>query len=44
MEDNDIFNSEEISNADREFIIGLINRTNFIAFAKKFVEESKNQM
>ena len=39
IDDNDIFNSEEISNA-REFIIGLINRTNFIANAKEFVEES----
>ena len=38
IDDNDIFNSEEISNA-REFIIGLINRTNFIANAKEFVEE-----
>ena len=27
--DNDIFDSEEISNADREFLIDLINRTNF---------------
>ena len=31
IDDNDIFDSEEISNADREFIIDLINRTNFIA-------------
>ena len=38
--DNNVFDSEEISNADREFIIDLINRTNFIADAKKFVEES----
>ena len=40
IDDNDSFNSEEISNADREFIIDLNNRTNFIANAKKFVEES----
>ena len=37
---NDIFDSEEISNADREFIIDLTNRTNFIANSKNFVEES----
>ena len=37
---NDIFDSEEIYNANRVFIIDLINRTNFIADAKKFVEES----
>ena len=37
---NDIFDSEEISNADREFIIDLINRKNFIAGAKKLIEES----
>ena len=40
IDDNDIFDSEEISNADSEFIIDLINRTNFIADAKRFVEES----
>ena len=34
IDDNDIFNSEEIYNADREFIIDHINRTNFIANAK----------
>ena len=38
--DNDIFDSEEIANADREFIIDLINRSNFIANSKKFIEES----
>ena len=38
-DDNDIFDSEEISNADSEFIIDLIKRTNFIADAKRFVEE-----
>ena len=40
IDDNDIFESEEISNADREFIIDLINRINIIADAKKFVEKS----
>ena len=40
IDDNDILDSEEISNAKREFIIDLINITNFIADAKKFIEES----
>ena len=40
-DDNDIFNSEEISNADRKIIIDLINRTNFIAILKTLL---KNQM
>ena len=40
IDHNSIFDSEEISDADREFIIDLINRTNFIADAKRFVEES----
>ena len=31
--DDNIFNSEKISNVDREFIIDLINRTNFIVDA-----------
>ena len=38
---NDIFGSGEITNANREFIIDLINRTNFIADAKIFADESK---
>ena len=40
IDDSDIFDSEEISNAAREFIIDLFTRTNSIANAKKFVEES----
>ena len=40
IDGNDIFDSEEISNADREFIIDLINRPNLIVYAKRFVEES----
>ena len=40
MNDNHIFESEEISNADRKFIVDLINRTHFTADVKKFVEES----
>ena len=31
--DHNIFDSEKISNVDREFIIDLINRTNFIVDA-----------
>ena len=38
IDDKDIFDSEEVSNADREFIIDLINRTNFIANPKRFIE------
>ena len=34
------FDSEEISGSDGEFIIDLINRTNFIADAKRFPEDS----
>ena len=40
IDDNDIFDSEEISNVDREFIIALINSTNFIPHTEKFIEES----
>ena len=40
IDDNDIFDSAEISNADRKFITDLINKTNCIDDAKKFVEES----
>ena len=39
IHENHILDSEEISNADREFIIDLISRTNFNVDAKKFVEE-----
>ena len=38
--DNDIFDSEEISNADREFLIDLLNRTDFNVDTKRFIEES----
>ena len=38
--DNDIFENEEISNADREFITDLIDRINFIVSGKKLIEES----
>ena len=39
IDDNDIFNSDEISEADRRFITDLINRTTFTADKKKFVED-----
>ena len=39
IDDNDIFNSDEISEADRRFITDLINRTTFIADKKKFLED-----
>ena len=39
IDDNDIFDSDEISEADRWLIMDLINRTAFIADAKKFVED-----
>ena len=38
--DNDIFENEEISNADTEFITDLIDRINFIVDGKKLIEES----
>lgn len=39
MRDNDISDSDDISDADREAIMDLINRNTFIADAKKFVED-----
>ena len=33
IDGNDILDSEDISNADRGFIIDLINRTHFVAIA-----------
>ena len=43
IDDNDFFDSEEISNTDKEFITDFINRTNFNAYAKKFVEDQMSQ-
>ena len=39
IDDNDIFDTEEVFNADREFIIDLINKTSFIIDTKRFVKE-----
>ena len=41
IDDNDIFDSNEISEADRQFIMNLFDRTIFIADAKKFVEDKE---
>ena len=41
IDDNDIFNSDKISEADRGFIMDLIDRTTFIADTKKFVEDKE---
>ena len=41
IDDNDTFDSDEISEADRRFIMDLIARTTFIADAKKFVEDKE---
>ena len=41
IDDNDIFNSDKISDADRGFIMDLIDRTTFIADTKKFVEDKE---
>ena len=42
IDDNDIFDSEEVFNADREFIIDLINRTSVLLLILK--DLLKNQM
>ena len=41
IDDNDIFDSNEISEANRQFIMDLIDRTAFIADEKKFVEDKE---
>ena len=41
IDDNDIFDSNEISEANRRFIMDLIDRTAFIADEKKFVEDKE---
>ena len=38
IDHDDILDSEETSNADREIITDLINRADFIANAKRFFE------
>ena len=41
IDDNDIFDSNEISEADKRFIMDHINRSTFIAETKKFVEDTE---
>ena len=41
IHDNDIFNGDDISEANRRFIMDLVDGTSFIADAKKFVEDTK---
>ena len=41
VHENDIFNGDDISEANRRFIMDLADRTSFIADAKKFVEDTK---
>ena len=41
INDNDIFDNDEISEGDRRFIMDLIDRTTFIADTKKFVEDTE---
>ena len=41
IDDNDIFNHHEISKSNQKFIMDLIDRTNFIADTKKFIEDTE---
>ena len=41
---NDIFDSDEISENDRKFIMNLIDRTSFMADTQRFVEDTKAKM
>ena len=43
VDDNDIFDSDEISEAYRQFIIDLTDRTTFTADTKKFVDDMEAQ-
>ena len=40
-DDNDISDHDEISESDRKFITDFIDRTNFIADTKNFIEDMK---
>ena len=44
IDDNDIFDSDEISESNRKFILDLIDRTSFIADMKRFVEDTEAKM
>ena len=41
---NNIFDSDEISENDRKFIMDLIDRTSFMADTQRFVEDTKAKM
>ena len=41
IDDNDIFDHDEISESNRKFIMDLIHRTNFITDTKKFTEDTE---
>ena len=41
IDNNDIFDDDEISESDQKFIMDLIDRTNFIADKKKFIEDTE---
>ena len=41
IDDNDVFDHDEISESNRKFIMDLIDRTNFIADTKKFIEDTE---
>ena len=43
-DDMDIFDQENVSEKERKLIMGLINRTTFIADAKKYLEERDAEM
>ena len=44
VDDSDISSSDEISEADRQFVMELINRTTFIDDAKKFMMIRRQQV
>ena len=44
IDDNDIFDSDEISESDRKFIMNLIDTTSFTAGTKRFVEDTEAKM
>ena len=39
IDDNDIFDHDEISESDRQSIMDFIDQTNFIVNTKKFIED-----
>ena len=43
-DDTDIFDQENVSEKDRKFIMDLVDRTTFIADAKKYLEERDLEM